>query len=255
MKGNRMKLIAGAAMVACIAFAVTLAGCQAQGGSSSSAASSAASSSGQSGSSTAQPIVGGWEVAADPVASQLTSEQQESFAKATEGYVGVGLEPVAVLGTQVVAGTNSAYLCQGTTVTQTPEAGWYVAVVYKDLNGNSSMTSVEKIDLADVKTADRFETGLAGGWQIVPNESNAVVLPEGALTAWQKAAEAYDGGALAPVAVLGTQVVAGTNYLMLATVTDASGVSTLHAVTLYADLQESGQITDDALFDLLAYVQ
>lgn len=139
-------------------------------------------------------------------------------------------------------------------IAKAPEAGWYVSVVYEDLQGNSSVTWVEQIDLADVKTAAKFETGLAGGWQMAPNESNAVVLPEGALAAWAKAADAYDGGVLAPVAVLGTQVVAGTNYLVLATSTDDAGATTLHAVTLYADLQGGGEITDDALFDLLAYV-
>jgi len=264
MKQNRTKLIMVAAMASCIALAAVLAGCQSQGNTSSNGTSSGATSSSasseaalsdeQSSSSAAQPVTGGWEVATNAVASQITSDQQASFAKAAEGYVGVSLQPVALLGTQVVAGTNSVYLCQGATATQNPEPGWYVVVVHEDLDGNSSITSVEQIDLADVKTADRFEAGLAGGWQLFPNESDAVVLPEDALGAWAQAADAHEGDLLTPIAVLGTQVVAGTNYLVLASSTDGAGATTLHLAMLYADLEGNGEITDDALFDLLAYV-
>ena len=241
------------AVVAGFVLLSVLAACQSQGGSS--AQTSEPEAQQTSDAPAAEPAVaGGWTVATDEVASQLTPDQQESFAQAMEGYTGLDLTPVAALGTQVVAGLNTAYLCQGTTVTATPETGWYVAVVYQDLEGGSSITSVNEIDISDVKTADTFESGLAGGWQLIPNSSDAIVLPEGASGAWAKATEAYEGELLVPIAVLGSQVVAGTNYLAIASSTGADEVTTLHVVTLYADLEGSGSFTDDALFDLLAYV-
>lgn len=201
-----------------------------------------------------QTAVGGYVVATNEVASQLTSEQTESFAKAMEGYAGLNLTPVAALGIQVVAGQNTAYLCQGTTVTAEPKTDWYVVVVYQDLEDNSSITSANKIDISDVKMTDKVESGLAGGWDLVPNTSSAVALPEEALNAWARASVMSEIKTLTPVAVLGTQVVAGTNYLVLASSTDAEGTTMLYSIVLYADLEGGGTFINESLFDLLAYV-
>lgn len=238
-----MKRLVTLAFVAGLLFTPALMACQAEGDSNQ-----------QVQKTEEQTAVGGYVVATDEIASQLTSEQTESFAKAMEGYTGLNLTPVAALGTQVVAGQNTAYLCQGTTVTAEPKTDWYVVVVYQDLEDNSSITSANKIDIPNVKTTDKVESGLAGGWQLVPNTSNAVVLPAEALGAWAKASDASKVETLTPVAVLGTQVVAGTNYLALASSTDAKGTTTLYSVTLYADLEGGGTFTDESLFDLLAYV-
>ena len=53
------------------------------------------------------PLSGGWTPSADPA---VTEELQVVFDKGLEGLVGVGYTPVAYLGSQVVAGTNHAFL-------------------------------------------------------------------------------------------------------------------------------------------------
>ena len=53
------------------------------------------------------PLSGGWTPSADPA---VTEELQALFEKGLEGLVGVGYTPVAYLGSQVVAGTNHAFL-------------------------------------------------------------------------------------------------------------------------------------------------
>ena len=57
-------------------------------------------------------IVAGWQIA-DVAREELTDEERQDFAKATEVLLGETYEPVCVLATQVVSGTNFAYLAKG----------------------------------------------------------------------------------------------------------------------------------------------
>lgn len=56
-----------------------------------------------------QPNLGGWTA----WHATLTEEAKAVFKQAMEGFVGVGYTPQA-FATQVVAGTNYCFLCQGT---------------------------------------------------------------------------------------------------------------------------------------------
>ena len=49
------------------------------------------------------------------------------------------------MGTQVVAGTNYMFLCEGSKVVQNPKPELYVVKVYQDLNGNADFTYVEPL--------------------------------------------------------------------------------------------------------------
>ena len=70
-----------------------------------------------------------------------------AFDKAQQGYAGVGFTPIALLGTQVVAGTNYKFLCDGTAAVQNPAAELYVVTVYEDPSGNAEISSAEAFDL------------------------------------------------------------------------------------------------------------
>ena len=65
----------------------------------------------------ASPVSGGWSITAD---TTITPEVQEVFDKAMESFTGAGYEPVNLLATQVVAGTNYCFLCRGTVVKAFP---------------------------------------------------------------------------------------------------------------------------------------
>ena len=71
----------------------------------------------------------------------------EAVSNAFMNYTGVDLLPIAVLGTQLVSGTNYRMLAYGTTVTATPVSGLYVVDVYVNLEGGSEITSVKAFDL------------------------------------------------------------------------------------------------------------
>ena len=69
--------------------------------------------------------------------------------KATETLTGATYEPVAYIGSQVVAGTNHAILCKSTpSVAELNGATTYVLVyVYQDLQGNCEITETTDIEM------------------------------------------------------------------------------------------------------------
>ncbi len=62
-------------------------------------------------------------------------------------YVGVGYNPIQLLGTQVVEGTNYRALALGTVPGNEDHPGLYVITWYEDLAGDSTILSIEKLDL------------------------------------------------------------------------------------------------------------
>ena len=73
-------------------------------------------------------LLGGWTACAD-YNHMMADDDTARFETALEGLLGVNYTPVTVLATQVVNGTNYAYLAAGQTVTAEPVNGWYVVVV------------------------------------------------------------------------------------------------------------------------------
>lgn len=91
-------------------------------------------------------IAGGWNTA-DSFA--LTDDAKAAFDKALEGYTGVGLEPIALCGTQVVAGINYSVLCKATVVVPNAPSYFVIATVYADLEGNATFTDVETVEMPE----------------------------------------------------------------------------------------------------------
>ena len=97
----------------------------------------------------AEEKVGGWQAAEDPA---VTEELQAVFDKGLEGLVGVGYTPVAYLGSQVVAGTNHAFLCQARTVVPDAVPRWTIVYLYEDLKGNVTLMNVADFDFGALCT-------------------------------------------------------------------------------------------------------
>ena len=94
----------------------------------------------------AEPMTGGWEMAACEAAA-LPEDAQLAFDKALEGLVGAEYTPVALLGTQLVAGTNYCVLCQITPVVPDAVPGWALVYIYADLEGGAEITNVAELDI------------------------------------------------------------------------------------------------------------
>ena len=99
-----------------------------------------------------ESLSGGWAPSADPA---ITEELQALFDKGTETLTGISYIPVAYLGSQVVAGTNHAFLCQAVTAypgsLETAPA-YAMVYLYEDLSGNVSILSIADFDIGALCT-------------------------------------------------------------------------------------------------------
>ena len=188
-------------------------------------------------------LAGGWAVNEEPLPTCLTEDEQKIFDQ-VKAATGMDYEPAAVLATQVVAGANSAFLCRE----KDGDREWIIVTVFSGLNGEVQVLNAHVLALYSLLTTDKpLPAGLAGGWSLNESESGAA-LPEEAQAAFDQAVKAADQS-LSPIALLGTQVVAGINYKVL-----ARGEDALYLVDVYAPLSGDASITGTEILDLLSYV-
>jgi len=116
--------------------------------------------------------VGGWEMNTGDVSLDQNKEAKEALEKATEALEGYEFEPIALLGTQVVAGTNYAILCRGEGVYPGAEPVYEIVYIYEDLDGNAEISSSQEITIGDITEDNGKETGDAdteGGMTQIAN--------------------------------------------------------------------------------------
>lgn len=97
-----------------------------------------------------QTLAGGWTVSSEP-ACELPDGTGEPLSDATTLLMGAKYEPLAVMGSQVVAGLNYAYVCRITPVVPDPVSTLNVVIVYRNLSGESEITSVVPLNIADYR--------------------------------------------------------------------------------------------------------
>ena len=203
-----------------------------------------------------EELTGGWELFANE-ANVLPEYVQEAFDKASETFTGSELKPVAYVASQVVAGTNYMILCEAATTTEQTKTSYQMVIVYADLEGNAEITQIKEFDLTEYSDGNNTEISaeqLAGGWQVAEDRSS-VVIPQEAKDVFDKAVENLDGNELEPMALLGTQVVAGTNYAFLcfSTLQTEETINGIQVVTVYEDLDGNAEITNICTVDPADY--
>ena len=93
-----------------------------------------------------EPVAGGWTAnAEDP--TLIPEEALEAFNKATEELVGCDYEPIALLGSQVVAGTNYCLLCKCTVVTPDAPVNYVLMYIYSGVDGTNEVLDIQDITL------------------------------------------------------------------------------------------------------------
>ena len=92
------------------------------------------------------PLMGGWTPSADPT---VTEELKAVFDQGTAALTGMTYVPVAYLGSQVVAGTNYAFLCQAISAYAEIEMAPAYAIIYlyRDLQGNVTLMNIADLDI------------------------------------------------------------------------------------------------------------
>ncbi len=202
------------------------------------------------------PIVGGWEIA-EVAREDLAENERQNFEKAMETVLGEEYEPVCVLATQLVSGTNYAYLARGTTVTAEPVSNFCIIKVYEDLNGNVELTSIADIELGDIKTRQDTDDKILGGWQVKDSGRPGTLGSAEAQASFDKATTDLVGVGYNPIQLIAKQIVNGTNYIALVR-GRAFGVDDtpeLYIIEWYEDLDENSTVTDIKKFDLNYYVE
>lgn len=91
-------------------------------------------------------LSGGWAAAEDPT---VTDDLNNLFWQAMDSYqtgtITVAYTPVALLGTQVVAGTNYAVLCKASEINK--GTTWVIVYLYQDLEQNASVLKIDDVAL------------------------------------------------------------------------------------------------------------
>ena len=86
---------------------------------------------------------GGWNSADDPA---ITDGIRALFDKALDGLVGVHYVPVAYLGSQVVAGSYHAILCQATVVYPGAAPRWVILYLSEDSDGGVTISDIRDLN-------------------------------------------------------------------------------------------------------------
>ena len=162
---------------------------------------------------------------------------EAAFNQAIENYDGQ-LVPLTVLSQQVVAGMNYNILCKD-------EANnLKSANIYVDLENNGGLSGVYDVYLTESKTQNAKEEPVSGGWG-APTIDETLELEGGAKDAFEKAFDGFVGSTVEPVAYLGEQIVAGTNYKYVCKVTPVApdAYVKLQVVVVYVDLDGNASVT------------
>ena len=181
-------------------------------------------------------LAGGWSAVTGDTSLSANSAAKSAFEKATEALCGMEYEPIAVLATQVVAGKNYCILCRGRATVPDAQPVIQLVYIYENLQGKAELTNTKTII-----DSEMLDGGFAANSGDLKLENNADVK-----AAFEKATQAMTGAELEPVVYLGSQVVAGSNYLVLckqtATVPGAEPEFVL--ATVYSDLEGNTSISD-----------
>ena len=178
--------------------------------------------------------LGGWQKPDSPV---VPDDVREALAKAAEAKLGAEYTPVAYIGRQVVNGTNHAVLCRTKAVGPDGKDTYTVVDLYVDLQGNAEIKEV-----IDSNIDTNILPGLVGGWQAAEDPTISDELRDKLGSVFGKRL----GSDFAPIALLGTQVVSGTNYCVFGESTPVVPNGKAHYVIayIYEDLQGNLKITD-----------
>lgn len=201
-------------------------------------------------------LAGGWQINMDNSLDSMPQEAASAWCGAMEGITGAEYVPVAVIGTQVVAGTNYMFLARKTTVTKEPVVSLAAVVAYFDIQGGSKLVSIKDLDLGALTSKENSgtdpETGLAGGWTAFEEMDKMADVTDEEKATFEKALDGMVGVGYTPVTILGTQVVAGENiaYLAKGTTVTAEPVTNAYVVSVYKDLEGGASVNNICVLNL-----
>lgn len=216
-----------------------------------------------------QPDPGSWKTNTQ-AESHVTDDQKATFNKAVNSSSnGVAAEsttdsasgsqagngqnadaqPIAVVASQVTSGTNYAYLGY-------KDGTWCVFEIAVDTDGNPTLVSTHNVDVANVQTTDATSGDvLPGGWAASDAETGTLE-PKEVADAFSQAMGKWTGVSLKPIALLGSQVVDGTNYRILCagSAVAPKANTQLYVATINVDANGTASVSDVSGLNLGGYL-
>lgn len=178
------------------------------------------------------PITGGWAINNDFDGTD-DANAMSAFEKATEDLDGYRYDVAAVLGSQIVAGTNYLYLCRAEMVVPDAKPEYVILKVYEDLEGNAEITG--SLRLLEGKE----------GWEY--NDANPYMDEnEEVNDAFDKALEGLTGVEYKPIAYIGHK---DNSYAVLTKITITSVEPLTSLSMVYITKTDSGAMIDD-IYDI-----
>ena len=176
----------------------------------------------------------------------LEDDIQKAYDTAIAAYKESDLKPVAIIGKQIVAGTNYMFLTRN-------DKEYKVLILYKDLQGNATITNSTVLDIdkyIDKNTSLDGEQ-LSGGWQTeIPGKPFA--LEEKVQNYFDKAMETLMGASYYPIATVGHQDNSGTDYAIISygRYTDQNATSGVFLIRLHVDKNNNPEIKSISAMDI-----
>ena len=181
---------------------------------------------------------GGWTVAEN---AEVTADHKKIVEDAASQIEGFSYEPVRLIATQVVAGTNYCFLCKSTVMAQMGPLDYALCYFNVDPSGNASYLRSNEIVIGNSTKED-----LVGGWI---NTDDCTITDEiKKLTA--SATSGMTGAEYTPVAYLASQIVSGVNHAVLCQVTPVVPDARPSLVLVYIYDNSNGEISITNTTDL-----
>ena len=178
------------------------------------------------------PITGGWAINNDFDGTD-DANAMSAFEKATEDLDGYRYDVAAVLGSQIVAGTNYLYLCRAEMVVPDAKPEYVILKVYEGLEGNAEITG--SLRLLEGKE----------GWEY--NDANPYMDEnEEVKVAFDKALEGLTGVEYKPIVYIGYK---DNSYAVLTKITITSVEPLTSLSMVYITKTDSGAMIDD-IYDI-----
>ena len=195
-------------------------------------------------------LTGGWETVLSNRVNDLSEEDIYNFNNAIKDYSKEKLEVVALLGKQVVAGTNYMFLAK-------TDTKYKIVIVYTDLEGISKVSKVSDFDYSKYVNKDLNSKNemLSGGWYTESSNIEYKLEDEKIEKMYESATSELTGVEYKPLLVIGKQIVSGTNYAILCygkpIVPNAT--TDIYLMTIYNDLNNNSEILGISYINLAEY--
>ena len=176
-------------------------------------------------------IQGGWNINTSSTAMSKNAKAKAAFEKVTENINGVTYEPIAVLGTQVVSGSNYAVLCRKTPSNPSAASQVVVMYIYVSLDGNAKVTGFKTV----IDESDKDGYTVNAGKFAISNRRNRTVY-----NTYRKAVKDVSGVTYKPVLYMGKRKESGSNYMLLCRTKDVSSDASYQWSIVTVNRSESG---------------